>query len=182
MDRAGLHKMVVLARLEYFRMRFVKTQSTRLEKVSVFRILGGSTGPIAPVLAAVLLMGMPFASSAQVNNVHDRNPSPMEQIQLPQYCLGQFHRDRPEYRDPKFNLGTTFPNCGPGMNHFCPGILWMVRANAPGSSSQHRKYWLQQARQEFDYTVRAMQQYPNCGLRPHLDLQMKKLQVMMLAP
>jgi hypothetical protein len=106
----------------------------------------------------------------------------MEQPQLPQYCLWQFNRESAQYQDPRFKLSETFPNCGPGMNHYCPGLLWMIRANAPGASSQHRKYWLQQAKQEFDYTVRWMQSYPSCGLRPHLDLQMKKLQIMMLTP
>lgn len=153
-----------------------------LAKPAFCRTLHACIHSIWSVLAVVLLIGMPLVSSAQVNNVHDRNPSALELPQLPQYCLWQFNRNRPEYQDPKFRLGEVFPNCGDGMNHFCPGLLWVVRANAPGASSQHRKYWLQQARQEFEYTARWMQPFPNCGLRPHLDFQFKRLQLMGLAP
>lgn len=137
-------------------------------------------GQCAAAPAAVLgvaLLGLPAAGVGEVIGVRTP-PSALEIAKLPQYCLGQAYSDKPEYRAPQFSIGGQFPNCGPGMNHFCPGIIALNRALRPGADRDHKSYWLGVARAEFGYTSRAMQPFPSCGLRPHLDAYLKLLEGM----
>jgi hypothetical protein len=119
----------------------------------------------------------PAVGSAQVKDVRSP-PTALEKLQLPQYCQWQMDRENPQFQAPQFRITHVFPNCGVGTNHYCPGLLAMVRANRPGADRRHRGYWIERAGAEFLYTSRAIKPYPNCGLHGPLDESLRKLEVM----
>lgn len=126
---------------------------------------------LAPLLA-------PADGAAKVIGRQGTPPDAVELMQLPQYCLQQYNQNKPEFQTPQFSIKTQFPNCGGGTNHYCSGILAINRANRPGADRDHRSYWITVARDEFDYTARAIQPYPSCGLREPLGAYLKRLEVM----
>src|SRR5262249_24849995 len=75
-------------------------------------------------LAFLVLLGFAGAIHAQGNPWADEwQAYPMEGVLLPQFCCAQMLsiEGPPEYYIPK--------QCGPLSNHYCLGLLKMVRAN-----------------------------------------------------
>ena len=58
-------------------------------------------------------------------------------------------------------------DCGPGANHYCDGVLSLIRAKRP-SSKNNRMYALKQADWNVRYTEGAIKDYPNCSIRDHV--------------
>ena len=136
-----------------------------------------------PLLRALMglcaaMMGLHGVCSAKVLGVREP-PTAMETVRLPQYCQWQFNRDKPQFQAPQFRINRVFPNCGVGTNHFCPGIVAINRANRPGADRDHRKYWTERARAEFQYTARAIKTYPDCGLHEPLRKYMNQVESML---
>jgi hypothetical protein len=88
----------------------------------------------------------------------------VEIAQLPRFCWGQMEvpgsSGRPEYNFPG--------NCGPGMNHYCPGLVKLIRAKS-ASVKAKRTPLLRGAADDVSYTENWMKDYPNCGVRSHVE-------------
>jgi hypothetical protein len=90
-------------------------------------------------------------------------PTALEIALLPKFCWGQMnvpHAAGPEYNIPR--------GCGFGMNHYCPGLVWLTRAKR-ASSERDRHGFLRRASGEVRYTIRAIEKFPGCPVRPHIE-------------
>jgi hypothetical protein len=90
--------------------------------------------------------------------------SAMEIAQLPRFCWGSLQV--PNAVGPEFN----FPpqtQCGPAMNHYCPGLIQLIRAkHASKKADRFSNLW--QADANIRYTENAIKDYPNCPVRDHI--------------
>jgi hypothetical protein len=138
-------------------------RSTATGRLSVQRACRGAYR-YAQAGIAVFLLGATANSSAFTP------PSALEMTQLPQYCWGQF--------DKKFAglPGYTISNCGGGMNHFCMGLVYMLRANKPGTPRSQKIGPITQARVELQYTIDRMA--PNCPISADVQAAELRLRVM----
>ena len=92
----------------------------------------------------------------------DLHPTSVEIAQLPTFCWSQM--GVPNVSGSEFNFPS---NCGPGMNHYCPGLVYLIRAKRFAYKAQ-RMSVLGQADGNIRYTEAAMKDYPNCSLREHV--------------
>lgn len=102
-----------------------------------------------------------------VSNVHgqmkDLNPKAVEIAQLPMFCYGQMKV--PNANGPAYN----FPHdCGPGMNHYCPGLIHLIRGKFALKAGDRRSELLE-ADAYVRYTQSALLQFPECSIRGHVD-------------
>ena len=88
------------------------------------------------------------------------NPSAVEIVQLPKFCWRQMGAN---VTGPEFSIG----NCGPGMNHYCAGLVALMRAKGATSKGQ-RLSMLGLADTNVRYTENWMKDYPNCPIRDHV--------------
>lgn len=96
------------------------------------------------LLAVALLMGGAGAvtAGAPPDPMHPWIPSAVERAQLPQYCL-------------KGDQGE-IPNCGAFMNHFCAGLVYLMRARDFTMPREQRLPYVKRSRDAIDYTKRGM--------------------------
>jgi hypothetical protein len=96
--------------------------------------------------------------------------SALEIGQLPQYCWASY--------DSKLEgvSGYSITNCGAGMNHFCSGLTYMLRANKPGLHRNTKIDQLVQARREITYTVQRVS--PTCPILADVQMADQRLRVM----
>jgi len=111
------------------------------------------------VLVSLAIALAPLRASA-LGDLDGWRPSPVEATLLPKFCWAQFMGNR--FRGPEFSIPRD--SCGPGMNHFCPGLVALNRANRSLDNRAKRGY-LQGARAQVLYTVKAMEKYPRCPIR-----------------
>jgi hypothetical protein len=93
----------------------------------------------------------------------DQHPTAIEIAQLPRFCWGKL--GVPDAKGPEFNIQSD--DCGPAMNHYCIGLVDLIRAKRATSKGQ-RMPALGLADANIRYTERAMKDYPNCSLRGHV--------------
>ena len=84
--------------------------------------------------------------------------TPVEIAQLPRFCWGQL--DVPNARGGEFAI----VDCGPAANHFCSGLIYMIRAKGH-VTKQTRLDLLGHADTDVRYTEKAIADYPNCSIR-----------------
>jgi hypothetical protein len=124
------------------------------------------------IAAFVPLLFAVSDASAQLKNM---NASSMEIALIPHFCWGQF--EVPNATGPEFN----FPpqsQCGPAMNHYCPGLLQLIRAKR-ASNKRDRFYNFGQADANIRYTENAIKDYPSCALREHVAASRAELNSLM---
>lgn len=82
---------------------------------------------------------------------------------LPTFCMHQYvdDVDGPEYSFP--------PECGPGMNHYCPGLVKLHQANRTVGNKRERIGLLERAREDTKYTLKAMENFPTCPARKEVE-------------
>jgi hypothetical protein len=86
-------------------------------------------------------------------------PTAMELVQLPKFCYGKLNI--PNATGPEYNLP---PECGPGTNHYCSGLIHLIRAKASGNRNKTISE-LGQAEGDIRYTEEWIRGYPNCSIR-----------------
>jgi hypothetical protein len=111
-------------------------------------------------LASLGLAVIPLAASADHLPLTGMDPTAIEIAMLPKFCWGQYYRDK--FKGPEFNIPRS--SCGPGMNHYCPGLIALGRANR-SLEDKWKQGYLQGAEGQVRYTLRAMEKYPYCPLR-----------------
>jgi len=111
---------------------------------------------------AVLITAVLLPSGAW-GQMKDLNPKAVEIAQLPTFCWAQM--GVPDAKGPQY----VFPKeCGPGMNHYCPGLIHLMRARK-ATKKGDRVRELLDADASVRYTEGGMQKYPSCSIRPHLE-------------
>lgn len=116
-------------------------------------------------LCLSLVLGISGAPRAQTK------PTITELGQLPQYCWSRF--DTKLEGTPGYSIPSS---CGAGMNHFCSGLTFMLRARKPGAERNAKAEDLRMARGEIDYTLKRMT--PNCPISADVRLADQRLRVM----
>ncbi|HTS20175.1 MAG TPA: hypothetical protein VMN79_00045 [Casimicrobiaceae bacterium] len=111
----------------------------------------------AAVLASAALSSPPGFGGQRENN----NISSVEIAQLPRFCWAQM--EIPGADGPDFHI----LNCGPGANHYCTGLLYMIRAKGHVPKST-RFDLLGHADTDIKYTEKAIKDWPSCSIRDHV--------------
>lgn len=116
------------------------------------------------VLAALAAVALPGLAVAQK---YRGNTSATEISKLPKYCYAQYLSEELA-KDPQHSI----QGCGAFMNHFCPGLVDMMRAQKPTAQRWERAERVESARKNFAYTLTHMP--PNCWLRPDAEKAAKE--------
>jgi hypothetical protein len=94
----------------------------------------------------------------------------VEVAQLPKFCWAQYRDVQgPEYEIPR-------SSCGVYMNHYCPALLEVIRANKSFNKPGVRKQHLTVARRETLYTLNGMKDFPACPIRAHAESTLKQVE------
>lgn len=91
------------------------------------------------------------------------HPTLEDKMNLPKYCLAQYDGNFAK----QTNTRTPVQLCGVYMNHLCPGLVFLGRAQNYKYSSKDRRQYAKSAAQQFDYTYKYMK--PNCVLKADVD-------------
>ena len=107
----------------------------------------------------VLLLCLTFGARAGYGD----GVSALEKSQLPLFCYGQM--GVPGATGPQYNIPS---GCGSGMNHYCPGLVALIRAK---KELDRRKALTLLSSVEVDvrYTLDWMKGFPNCAIRGHVE-------------
>ena len=103
------------------------------------------------ILAVTALIALvPFAYGQD-------NVTPIEIAQLPMFCKAQYV---PDAKGDDFRIR----DCGPAANHFCPAVIYMIRAR--GNVKKHERLGLlERADVDVRYTEKAIADFPKCSIR-----------------
>jgi hypothetical protein len=115
-------------------------------------------------LAAFVLAGCAMTAGASPSDISAQwHPTPADKLKLPQYCWSQFDENFAK------QTGIKMPTeiCGVMMNHFCPSLVMLNRAQESKYHPNTRHDMMQEALSGIAYTYRGMP--PNCPLKPDLD-------------
>jgi len=110
------------------------------------------------LLILLALAFLPVGASAQ--DFAGWYPSVTEATLLPKYCWKQTLGSK--YKGPEFEIPRDA--CGVGMNHYCPSLVALGRANRSLDDKLKRGF-LEGSERGVVYTLRAMEKYPRCPIR-----------------
>ena len=87
-----------------------------------------------------------------------------EIVRLPKFCWAQM--EVPGAVGAEF----TPQNCGPGTNHYCPGLVDLLRAKSPLTKSKSdRIRFLRSVENSIAYTEKWTKDQPYCSITPHVQ-------------
>jgi hypothetical protein len=92
-------------------------------------------------------------------NLYNQAP-PNEVAALPRYCWGKYDG---RFKGPRYQIPRD--RCGGGHNHFCQGILRFYRSQHPMATSREKKWYLNVAIENFEYTAHNLRKFPQCPIR-----------------
>jgi len=112
------------------------------------------------LLAAVAMACLPAVAQQPPKIPPRYTASPFEVAQLPKFCYHQYVDGSlaGEYSIPQ--------SCGPEMNHFCPALVFMMKAQDVKERKSERVGNMGHARTEIQYTIRGM--LPGCPIAPEV--------------
>ena len=67
-------------------------------------------------------------------------------------------------------------SCGVYVNHYCPALLEVIRANKSFDNLGARKQHLVVARRETLYTLNGIKGFPACPIRGHVESTLKQVE------
>jgi hypothetical protein len=116
------------------------------------------------LLAMVLAIGFAVFSPAALGGYREQmHVTSVEIALLPQFCWGQF-----EVPNPQETTDFWAQDCGPAVNHYCPGLIYLIRGKRPAAKERPLPH-IQHADVDVAYTERAIKDYPKCSIREHVD-------------
>jgi hypothetical protein len=109
----------------------------------------------------VLAFGIsPFAYGGYRERLHLTS---IEAAQLPKFCWAQM--EVPGAKGPEYEFP---PGCGPAMNHYCEGLVNLIRAkHAVGKTNAIPL--LRLSENSIQYTENGMKDYASCPIRGHVE-------------
>lgn len=120
---------------------------------------------ILGAVASLLALSMVDAVRAEAK--YAGKTSALEIAMLPKYCYAQYVDDRLG-GDPQYSIH----GCGQGMNHLCPGLVLLNRAQKVSRPKSERREDLRMAKENLSYTIARMT--PECSLRSEVEAAMQK--------
>src|SRR6266550_7116366 len=115
------------------------------------------------LLAMVLVIAFAVFPPAALGGYRDdMHVTSIEMAMLPQFCWRQF--EVPDAQGDEFRIR----DCGVAANHYCPGLLYLVRAKRAAAKVRPLPL-LQHADIDVNYTERAIADSPKCSIREHVD-------------
>jgi hypothetical protein len=116
---------------------------------------------MSTIIRLILAVAALIALVPVVSGQTSMHVTAVEIAQLPRFCWGQLQV--PDAKGDEFSIG----NCGPAANHYCGGVLSMMRAKGHVNKST-RLGLLGIADADIRYTERAIADYPKCSIREHV--------------
>lgn len=113
------------------------------------------------VLAAVI----PLAR-AQTN---PDTPTPVEAALLPRFCWKQYMGQK--FSGPQYDIPRK--SCGVYVNHYCPGLVSLNRANRLIGDPRRKRSLLLTAKKRVLYTLHGISTHPHCPIRAHVETTMR---------
>ena len=116
-----------------------------------------------------LLLG--FGAAVGIAHATKYKAPASEVVLLPRFCWAQYMEkvDGPKYEIPR-------SSCGVYMNHYCPALLEVIRANKSFGDPGVRKQHLIVARKETIYTLNGMKDFPSCPIRGHAETTLREVE------
>ncbi len=120
-------------------------------------------------IAAAIFVVMIFAptdaygQSRQPASRQSRKPTAAEIAQLPKFCWAQLKV--PNTDGDEFHVH----NCGASWNHYCGGLLNIMRAKSSTADNKARMINLSAAANVIRYTENGIKDYPRCSIREHIE-------------
>jgi hypothetical protein len=112
----------------------------------------------APALLAIAVCVSPGALADYRSELHLTD---VEIAQLPRFCWAQM--GVPNAVGPGYGM----ESCGPRGNHYCPGLVYLLRAKNPSKYGKPLPL-LQHADVDVRYTEDGIKDYPACSIRSHV--------------
>jgi hypothetical protein len=115
--------------------------------------------PRHPLFAGAALVATAFSSFSAHGQQY---PTALELAQMPKFCYAQFpgtNATGDEYK---------IQGCGPAANHYCYGLMQIIRAKSPTANKPERLTLLKLAMGNIQYTETAIKDYPTCPIREHV--------------
>jgi hypothetical protein len=94
----------------------------------------------------------------------------IEIAQLPHFCWAQYLDN---VSGPEYSIDRN--DCGVGMNHYCPGLVQLMRAKRSFGDRNKRLGYLKAAKGNTLYTIEAMRNYPACSLRGRVEKTLNEI-------
>jgi hypothetical protein len=132
-----------------------------------------STNRNSARLVVLFLIGIAGGALAQED---EWKASKREAFLLPQFCWRQMMGG--DVRGPQYEIPKT---CGVGMNHYCLGLLKIVRANKTFGKLNHKRGLLRGARDNTLSTLTAMKDHPQCSIRGHAERTLEQIETQLRA-
>jgi hypothetical protein len=99
----------------------------------------------------------------------------VEIAQLPPFCWEQYLDG---VSGPQYRIDTQ--TCGPFVNHYCPGLVELMRAKASTGHSKKRLHHLKKAQHETLNTLRGLEKYPACSIRRHAENTLNEISALLM--
>lgn len=113
------------------------------------------------VVPAVYLISILFAAGAHAGGLRHAPPTAGEIAMLPKFCWA--HMKVPGATEPEYRM----LNCGVGTNHYCGGLIKLIRAKSP-AVKEDRVSMLRGALTNVRYTWDHIKDDPKCSIRNHV--------------
>lgn len=127
---------------------------------------------------ALLCLGLtafavgPLAQAEQAFNEWD--PPRTDAALLPHFCWGPpSNKGHFDVKGPEFEIPTS--KCGPAVNHYCGGLLFLLWANRSFGNKSEKRILLVKARDSTLYTLKGIEGYPECPIREHAEKTLQQV-------
>ena len=101
----------------------------------------------------------------------------MEILVLPRYCWAQYLQRIPA--TPEYTISREL--CGVGTNHMCEGLIDLNRV-IKSHDLATRGLYLNGARRQFLYTLKAIENYPSCPIRADAEKGLREVEQLSNVP
>lgn len=125
---------------------------------------------------ALILAVFATGATAQTETP-DYKPSISEAALLPKFCWKQFMGKK--FSGPQFDIPRR--SCGAYVNHYCPGLIDLNRAQRAIGNERKRRADLKRARDNTLYTLKGIRSYPNCPIRAHAEATLRVIDALQKA-
>lgn len=122
------------------------------------------------MMIVVVLVAMSVPALDAQGQMTNLDATALEMAQLPRFCLGQM--GLPGAKGPEYELPR---NCGSGMNHYCPGLVYLIRAKNP-ALIKYRAQNFGMAKAGTGFMENALKSYPACPIRDHIEATRAEIQ------
>jgi len=133
-------------------------------------------GPIVCSTLSVAIFVSLTVTASNWQAQDDQHPTTLEIARLPTFCWAQF--SVPNAIGPQFTMPPA-SECGWGMNHYCFGLIDLIRAKTT-TNKRDRVKWIAFANLNVGYTEANLRDFPRCSLREHIAASRAEVDNLML--